>query len=104
NAADCLLHASTSEGSANVIKEAMACNLPVVATPVGDAAERLAGVTPSFVCPADVELLARAVAECVHPARRSNGREQCLAFSEERVIGEVASVYSALLGGASGRG
>lgn len=96
NASDCLLHPSASEGSANVIKEALACNLPVVATPVGDAVERLDGVTPSFVCPPDEELLARAVVACVEPARRSNGRERCGAVSEERVITQITSLYREL--------
>ena len=36
NAADLLLMTSTSEGSPNVIKEAMACNCPIVTSDVGD--------------------------------------------------------------------
>ncbi|MBK0381649.1 glycosyltransferase family 4 protein [Pedobacter sp. SD-b] len=36
NQSDCLLMTSISEGSPQVIKEALACNLPVVSVPVGD--------------------------------------------------------------------
>lgn len=36
NNADCLLMTSISEGSPQVVKEALSCNLPVVSVPVGD--------------------------------------------------------------------
>lgn len=36
NKADCLLMTSISEGSPQIIKEALACGLPVVSVPVGD--------------------------------------------------------------------
>lgn len=49
NAADCLLLTSWSEGSPNVIKEAMACNCPIVTTDVGDVNERLEGLKGCYV-------------------------------------------------------
>src|SRR5262249_50861147 len=49
NAADCLIVASKFEGSPNILKEALACNLPVVSVDVGDSMERLDGVWPSQV-------------------------------------------------------
>ena len=49
NAANCLLLTSLHEGSPNIVKESMACNLPVVTVNCGDVAIRLSDVTPSFV-------------------------------------------------------
>lgn len=75
SAADCLIHTSASEGSPNAVKEALACNLPVVATPSGDIAELLAGVTPSAVCAPRPAMLAHEIVRCVAGRTRSNGRE-----------------------------
>src|SRR4030065_378658 len=38
NACDCLLMTSNQEGSPNIVKEALACNLPVISIDVGDVA------------------------------------------------------------------
>ena len=49
NASDVVLMTSKWEGSPNAIKEAMACSRPIVATNVGDIAERMNGVEGCFV-------------------------------------------------------
>ena len=49
NAADAVLLTSKWEGSPNVIKEASACNRPLVSTDVGDVKERIEGVHGCFV-------------------------------------------------------
>jgi teichuronic acid biosynthesis glycosyltransferase TuaC len=96
NAADLLLHTSASEGSPNVIKEALACNLPVVATPAGDIAELLAGVQPSAVCPPQPETLAREIVRCLRADSRSNGRECTARVGLEQVTARTLQCYRSL--------
>ncbi len=61
NAADALLLTSLWEGSPNVVKEAMACNLPVVSTDVGDVRWLLGNKYGSAICPQDPSIIARAL-------------------------------------------
>lgn len=49
NKADCLLMTSISEGSPQVIKEALACGLPVVSVPVGDVKNMIEGVPYCYI-------------------------------------------------------
>lgn len=92
NAADALLLTSRREGSPNAVKEALAANVPVVSTDVGDVAERLEGVRPSFVGDKDEELTASLV-RLLRGDERSNGREvvaeECSADQMGRRIREV---------------
>jgi len=76
NASDCLLVTSLHEGSPGVVKEAMACNLPIVSVPCGDVVQRLNMVKPGAVCPYDVADLADAILKVIQNGERSNGRDQ----------------------------
>lgn len=98
NAADCLLMTSRREGSPNVVKEALACNLPVVSTDVGDVQERLDGVDLSTVGTSD-EALIDALTEILRVGDRSNGREQIAALSSERMAERLSGVYRSVLDG-----
>lgn len=96
SAADCLVHTSASEGSPNAVKEALACNLPVVATPSGDIAELLTGVTPSALCAPRSEMLAREIVRCAAGRQRSNGRERTRHLGLEEITARTLECYASL--------
>jgi len=73
--ADVLLLTSLHEGSNNSIKEAMACNLPVVSVCCGDAEKRLGSVRNSFVTDYNCEDIAEKLALIENQGERSNGSE-----------------------------
>jgi len=96
NAADCLLLTSTTEGSPMVVKEALACNLPVVSVNVGDVAERLRGVRGARLVAHDPEALANALIELVARPARSEGCHKLPEFSAHRVAAELCAIYRRL--------
>jgi glycosyltransferase involved in cell wall biosynthesis len=99
NAADCLLVTSDWEGSPNIVKEALACNLPVVSVDVGDVRERLAAVRPSRIVGRDPKEIGEALAEVLVRGERSNGFLAVQALSQDKVALAVSSVYQDALRG-----
>ena len=98
SAADCLIMTSVHEGSPNVVKEALMCDLPVVATPVGDVPERLADVDPSWQGEDEIAL-GEALVECLREPRRSNGREAARGLTVKRIANRVLDLYRDLTRG-----
>lgn len=98
---DLLLMTSNSEGSPQAVKEAMACNLPCVSTPVGDVRLLLSNVKDCYVSSShDATELAELVVKSLQRTGKGVlGREKILNLhlDEESIANEVYKIYSSLL-------
>jgi glycosyltransferase involved in cell wall biosynthesis len=97
NASDALLLPSILEGSPNIVKEAMACNLPVVATDVGDVAEVVGGTAGCAVCPRDPQALAEALERALRHPGPTTGRADIAQLERGAVAARVLAVYNRVL-------
>ncbi|MFD1568585.1 glycosyltransferase [Halolamina litorea] len=98
NAADALLLTSTHEGSPNAVKEALACNVPVVSTDVGDVATRLAGLDHSWVCASDAELVDGLI-DALTTDDRPRGRAAVREISVQRTGERLLDIYRDVVDG-----
>src|SRR5436189_3501573 len=99
NACDALVFTSRQEGSPNVVKEALACNLPVVSVAVGDVPERLRGVTGCEVCADEQpETIAAALVRALGRGERTTSREVVRELDERNITQRVIGVYHSVLG------
>ena len=97
---DALLMTSKSEGSPQVIKEAMACGCPIVSVDVGDVAERTSGVEGCYVVPSrDPKDIAQALLQAIAYEGKTNGRERIIemGLSNEQVAEQLLHIYKQLL-------
>ena len=99
NAVDVALMTSFTEGSPQFVKEAMACNCPVVSVPVGDVSEVLTGVEGCYIStyePADVAEKIRLVLET---GKRIEGRERIiyLKLDSDSVARRILEVYNSVV-------
>ena len=95
-----LLMTSKTEGSPQVVKEAMACGCPIVSVDVGDVAERTSGVEGCYVVPSrEPQDIANALSKAIEFDGRTNGRERIIAMglSNEQVAQELVKIYQSVL-------
>ena len=98
-AADALVMTSLSEGSPNVIKEAMACNCPLVVTDVGDVRWVTDGVEGTYVADTyQPEEVADLLRKALQFGKRTAGRERILqlGLTTEAVARRILSVYESV--------
>ncbi len=97
-AADVLIMTSANEGSPNVIKEAMACNCPIVVTDVGDVRWITEGVDGTYVSNTfEPEELSGLLNKALEFGARTQGRKRIvdLGLTSERVAQKLIRIYTA---------
>lgn len=97
--ADAFLMTSFTEGSPQVVKEALAGGCPIVSVDVGDVKERVCGVTGCFVATTrDPEELAELLKKALLVKDRTEGRDKVIAdgLSNESVSKELLQIYYAI--------
>lgn len=97
-ASDAFLMTSLSEGSPQVIKEAMACGCPIVSVDVGDVAELTSGVKGCFVSQRNVATLADALRDAMW-IDRTDGRTRILerGLDNKVIAGKLISIYKSMI-------
>ncbi len=103
NACDALLLVSDAEGSPMVIKEAMACNLPVVSVRVGDVPEVIGGTEGCYLCTRDPADVAEKLLMALESPRRTTGRENVRRFEQGATARRIKEVYLSALGKSKAR-
>lgn len=97
-AVDAFLLTSFTEGSPQVIKEAMACGCPIVSVDVGDVTERVSGINGCFVTESDAEALADALRKAFAFVGRTRGREAIVrdGLTNTQVAAKLIDIYNSI--------
>lgn len=95
-----LLMTSKTEGSPQVVKEAMTCGCPIVSVDVGDVAERTEGVEGCYVVRTrDPNDIANALQKAIEFNGRTNGREKIIEMelTNKQVAERLMAIYRDIL-------
>ena len=98
NACDVMIITSKHEGSPTIIKEALACNLPIVSTDVGDARERIGHLSDCEICSShDPQKIANAVRKVLLNSSNFYGRNSVKDLGLDAISKRIIQVYQRAL-------
>ena len=102
NAADVLVLTSYNEGSPNIVKEAMACNCPVVATNVGDVRWLFGDEPGYYITNFNPKSLAQNIKYAIEFSKENvvtNGRNRILelGLDSDSIARRINSLYKSLI-------
>ena len=98
-ASDAFLMTSFTEGSPQVVKEAMACGCPIVSVDVGDVKERIVGIEGCFVSEArDSGALAALINKALAFEGKTKSRERLIAdgLDNNLVAQQLLNIYESI--------
>jgi glycosyltransferase involved in cell wall biosynthesis len=98
NACDALVLASDHEGAPVAIREAMACNLPVVSVDAGDVADIIRDTEGCHICRQTPDDIAAKLAKVLRARERTDGRRAVWGLGTSKAALDVAAVYRELVG------
>jgi len=99
NACNCLLMTSFTEGSPMIIKEAMACNCPIVSVDVADVAENISGLQNCYVTAYDGFEISEKLKIVLASKQRSNGRDRLIemGLTNDAIGKKLVEIYNLVL-------
>ena len=97
NACNLLLITSLAEASPQIVKEAMACNCPIVATDVGDIAEINKDTNGCYLCEFNPIDVADKIKAAIEFGKSTNGRDKILTFANDIIAKQLKDVYQKVI-------
>jgi glycosyltransferase involved in cell wall biosynthesis len=99
NAADALVMTSYTEGSPQVIKEAMACGCPIVSVDVGDVKDFVAGVEGCYIAERSAESIASNLKKAISIGKRTEGRQVIVnrGLTNDVIARKLVLIYQSLI-------
>lgn len=98
-AVDAFLMTSFTEGSPQVIKEAMACDCPIVSVDVGDVAERIERLGGCYIAERNPQDIASKLQQALSLKTRTKGRERIieLGLTNDLVAKNLVDIYQSII-------
>lgn len=97
-AVDVLLMTSHTEGSPQVIKEALACGCPIVSVDVGDVPEQIEGIEGCFIAERDPKSISCSLKKALSIGHQTSGRSRIIenGLTNDSIARRIIEVYHSI--------
>lgn len=98
-AVDALLMTSLTEGSPQVIKEALVCGCPIVSVDVGDVKDRITGIDGCYITDYNAYNVADCICKAIKLNRKTTGRERIVkqGLDNRQIAKKIIGVYNKVI-------